>query len=613
MPVGRVVGQPLIVGAPPDDPDGDHTSMRATRSLLRVTSRAEAVRVLHDAVARLAGEVVPAGQTGSGDPNLLPIDVSLGVGVPVQVRALVPDDTRLARCLPQLVEDATLVAARADEAALLGRRATMDPLTGVASKGQITERLDAARPGDVICVLDLDKFKQLNDTLGHLAGDAALRRFGNHLRKKIRQGDFVARSGGDEFLLILEGVEIPLAHLRMTELAKSWAEDESMTSTVSIGVAAVTGSGSMAAAGAADRAMYRAKRGGMVAVEMARAAEDRPSSRATLNDTYDAYLACLAIADAPAAVAVLGDAIARGLPKKDLIRSVIARGQSTVGMGWAAGEWSVAEEHAATAVADQALTLIAPPPSTPPSTTATRVIIACAEGEWHTMPARLAAELARSPELDIVVLGGSIPAAQLAADLRSSVPSVLALSVTVPTNLIGAHRCIQAARAQGIRVIVGGAAWGSTQLRAQNLGASLMLEDVRELARHVSAGDVRAEATGPTSLPAEALLLERPSPELIQDAFDLWTAGRDAERIAAERGDALEMLGWIARHAAAAVACDDSTVVGDLLRSQLTSAKWLGHDFEPILGRYQAVATAVTSTAPRAAAILRGEVLRLTV
>lgn len=85
-----------------------------------------------------------------------------------------------------------------------------DPVTGVANRAAFNDHLDVAlararRAGEslMICSLDLDKFKLVNDTLGHAAGDDLLREVTARLTGVIRDGDVVARTGGDEFLLLM--------------------------------------------------------------------------------------------------------------------------------------------------------------------------------------------------------------------------------------------------------------------------------------------------------------------------------------------------------------------------------------------------------------------------
>jgi methanogenic corrinoid protein MtbC1 len=237
---------------------------------------------------------------------------------------------------------------------------------------------------------------------------------------------------------------------------------------VSIGLSVVGDAGSTAALKAADNALYRAKRSGGDRVEVATAR----TTSTPVRRTHDAYvrelLQALSNADNVTAVEVLEDALELGKAPKELLLDVLIPGQREVGRLWMNGTWSVADEHAATAVAEQALTVVAPPRRSAP--TARRIALACAEGEWHTMPARLAAELARTSALDVVMLGPSIPATHLQRYLRAASPTALALSATMPTNLIGASRSIQAARAEGIPVLVGGAAWGIGQHRAPPAG-----------------------------------------------------------------------------------------------------------------------------------------------
>ena len=335
-----------------------------------------------------------------------------------------------------------------------------------------------------------------------------------------------------------------------------------------------------------------------------------------MSDTYDDYLGALSAADAAAAAAALDEALVRGESPKRLMRDVLARGQDQVGRLWVSGTWSVADEHAATAVAEQALTVIAPPRSPPP--TARRVVIACAEGEWHTMPARLAAELARSPQLDVVMLGPNVPATDLQRHLRDTAPAALALSVTMPTNLIGASRSIQAARAQGVPVIVGGAAWGEGQHRARRLGADLHLDDPEQLWMVLDDAEDIDEVVGPQPpleqhpIPAEALLLDSPATELLamvaerQSAANTWRRSLSPH----EHSLFLQDLEWLARYTAASVACDDPTILRDLLAWMRAARVPLGVPPDAVIDSCSYLADAVEPDAPAGAATLRGEAMR---
>jgi diguanylate cyclase (GGDEF)-like protein len=93
------------------------------------------------------------------------------------------------------------------------RQALTDPLTGLANRRAMDAALAAALADPQIDVglmqIDLDLFKQVNDTLGHAAGDAVLARVGALLRRDLRQTDLAARVGGDEFLVLVADCDGP--------------------------------------------------------------------------------------------------------------------------------------------------------------------------------------------------------------------------------------------------------------------------------------------------------------------------------------------------------------------------------------------------------------------
>jgi methanogenic corrinoid protein MtbC1 len=332
-----------------------------------------------------------------------------------------------------------------------------------------------------------------------------------------------------------------------------------------------------------------------------------------MTPTYESYLQALSNADNVTAVEVLEDALELGKAPKELLLDVLIPGQREVGRLWMNGTWSVADEHAATAVAEQALTVVAPPRRSAP--TARRIALACAEGEWHTMPARLAAELARTSALDVVMLGPSIPATHLQRYLRAASPTALALSATMPTNLIGASRSIQAARAEGIPVLVGGAAWGVGQHRAHRLGADLHVDDPQSLSLVIDELD-QLEGPPPAlaahPIPAEALLLDAPEPGLLAMVLERQSAGNAWMRSMTgyQRDQARQDLGWLARFTAASVACDDPTIVRDLLSWQLALLVPLGVPAAAIIDSCSYLADAIDEQAPTAASILRREAQR---
>lgn len=173
------------------------------------------------------------------------------------------------------------------EIARLRRSATMDELTGAMSFGHAMEVLDrmiggAARSGKPLCVLmaDLDFFKKVNDTYGHIAGDIVLRHAGERIRAALRDTDAVGRFGGEEFVIFLAnaGRDLGAAIAERIRLgiakAPFHAKRSNIDVTISIGLAAWRpGETRQDILERADRAMYAAKRAGRNRVVVA--PEDR--------------------------------------------------------------------------------------------------------------------------------------------------------------------------------------------------------------------------------------------------------------------------------------------------------------------------------------------------
>lgn len=147
--------------------------------------------------------------------------------------------------------------------------ALTDPLTGLPNRRHLEQQVDTmSHRGErgVIGVLDLDEFKTVNTTHGHLAGDLVLQRTAALLIRVMRRGDFVARYGGDEFVVVLPSTSLPEAYEisgRVSAAFRSEDWDSLVPGTpirVSIGWAELDlRSGVTSGFAAADRAMYAAK------------------------------------------------------------------------------------------------------------------------------------------------------------------------------------------------------------------------------------------------------------------------------------------------------------------------------------------------------------------
>jgi len=149
--------------------------------------------------------------------------------------------------------------------------AVTDQLTGLRNRRYVRRHLDGLLRTEEAAVLlvDIDKFKSINDTHGHNVGDAALRDVAERLRVQLRAADVVARYGGEEFLAVLTGAPSAYALIVADRLREAVAAEPVRVGelvlpiTISIGVA-VGGPGVPAdqLIGSADEALYRAKRDG---------------------------------------------------------------------------------------------------------------------------------------------------------------------------------------------------------------------------------------------------------------------------------------------------------------------------------------------------------------
>jgi two-component system cell cycle response regulator len=154
-------------------------------------------------------------------------------------------------------------------------QATHDPLTGIWNRGEILEMLRreldrAARSHSAtgLLMLDIDHFKNINDTHGHLTGDEVLKEVTRRIAKAVRAYDSLGRYGGEEFLILLPGCsreQIDQGAERVRAAVDSgpiFVNEAKVSVTVSIGAAVAIGSASAEGMlGAADIALYRAKVG----------------------------------------------------------------------------------------------------------------------------------------------------------------------------------------------------------------------------------------------------------------------------------------------------------------------------------------------------------------
>ena len=155
--------------------------------------------------------------------------------------------------------------------------ARVDSLTGLPNRAELLDRLENAlarcrRTGaSLACLyLDIDRFKDVNDSLGHSGGDAALLEFGRRLSASVRESDLVARLAGDEFVILLEGLEQPAEAERFAfKIIAAMAPpfhiegiERQVTTSVGVVIASPLEDDPRSLLRAADAELYKAKKAG---------------------------------------------------------------------------------------------------------------------------------------------------------------------------------------------------------------------------------------------------------------------------------------------------------------------------------------------------------------
>ncbi len=233
-----------------------------------------------------ADDVAVASLVGSGAELVVPLDAGaermavLVLGPRISNKQYGPAELELAGTLSFA---AAIALKNAELVEQLHSAATTDELTGLYNRRALEERLGAEISRSLrhqlhtsVLLLDLDRFKVVNDTMGHAAGDRLLVLAANLLRQQCRALDVVGRLGGDEFLVILPmttpaEAQVFVARVQVSMAALSGTHPEFGHCTLSMGIAESPRHGTTVSSvlAAADTALYRAKRGGRNTVEVA--------------------------------------------------------------------------------------------------------------------------------------------------------------------------------------------------------------------------------------------------------------------------------------------------------------------------------------------------------
>lgn len=309
--------------------------------------------------------------------------------------------------------------------------------------------------------------------------------------------------------------------------------------------------------------------------------------------TLDRYLDALEAGDGPTAVRLAVDELDGGTTFEQVMFDLVGAAQAEVGRRWEIGEWSVAREHRATAIAEDVLAVLAsrPAPETEPRG---RVALACVEGEWHSLPARITAHVLRRGGWQVSFLGPSVPADQLASFLHDDGPVAVAVSCVVPANLPGARRVVETAREAGTPVLAGGSGFGATDRWARTVGANQWVPNAM-------AARGALEALTPFTDPAPALNHGRIGEhrelagrltEVSGAAGRVWE-GRDNNRV----GD---FTAWAVRSLSAALLVDDRSLFEDYIAWLRSAHRPVGVDEPDVDELLPAIADALGDGLPTA-------------
>jgi methanogenic corrinoid protein MtbC1 len=282
----------------------------------------------------------------------------------------------------------------------------------------------------------------------------------------------------------------------------------------------------------------------------------------TIHPEYPTLMRHALAGDEPAAFQLVDQLTDKDTSPEDILLHLIAPVQVTIGELWARNRLSVAEEHVASYINERltvACTAVERPPERPG-----RLVVACPDGEWHTLPSRLLTETLRLRGFSVSFLGASVPAAHLTSYLQQHEPAAVLLSISLPLRLPSARRSAMAARQAGVPVLCGGLGFGGTARWAQRIGADAWAGDAVEAAAVLEHWPPpQAAHAGLDHLADEEYdRLIKETPDLVKGAlFALERRFRPMRSYSGRQRDAtLEDLDHIAAFLAAAVYIDDEAL-----------------------------------------------------
>jgi len=196
-----------------------------------------------------------------------------------------------------------------------------------------------------------------------------------------------------------------------------------------------------------------------------------------------AYLDALMARDVGAARSAVDAAIALGVPVEEIYLDVLTPALYEIGRSWAVGDFSVADEHSATAVTQSVLGMLGPRMRTAPKDGRLAVVTGSPE-ERHALGVQMVADFLEGDGWEVLNLGAATPARDLARLADAEQVDVVALSTSTPAGLPGTAEALSELSMLRPRplVVLGGRLWtGEARREAEALGADLVLDGPREL------------------------------------------------------------------------------------------------------------------------------------
>ena len=314
----------------------------------------------------------------------------------------------------------------------------------------------------------------------------------------------------------------------------------------------------------------------------------------------DRYLDALWQGERSTATAIALALFHQGAAPERIINDLLAQAQRVVGDLWHEGRWSTAGEHLATAITESVLhelSLTAAHASgVPVLGSRGQTAVVCGEGEWHTLPALMAATVLRLRGVHVSYVAPSLPSEDLVEYLLHDGPTVVAVTCSTSMNLVGAWRTISALRAGGMTIVSAGRGFGTDGRWGWALGADQWAPDLtRGADRILTAIDSRPHLPRPPLAEAgigeELLVLRRGHDQLLLDAIRV-AAGSAPELTLTDTAHAVarEMIEAMLKVVAAAAIVSDPAVATEHvawleagLRARSLPVEWAAVGFGAVL------------------------------